>query len=150
MSAPEGPQPKLSRLYQEAILEHYRRPRNKGTLEPHTRRVVLHNPLCGDEVQLDLLVEDGIITDVRFTGRGCSISQASASIMTELVKGQSIATSLALARRFAEMMRGSAEAATDPALGDARALGCVAHFPARITCAELAFDALEEAGKNLP
>lgn len=150
MSAPEGPQPKLSRLYQEAVLEHYRRPRNKGTLEHHTCRVVVNNPLCGDELQLDLLVEDGMIKDVRFTGRGCSISQASASMMTELVKGKSIAASLALARRFAEMMRGSTEAGTDPALGGARALGGVAQFPARITCAQLAFDALEEAGKNQP
>ena len=84
------PEPKLSALYQELILDHYRRPRNKGMLEHPTHAVSLNNPLCGDEIDLHLLVQDAVIRDVRFVGRGCSISQASASMMTQLLKEKSV------------------------------------------------------------
>ena len=82
-----GPPPdaKLSALYQELILDHYRRPRNKGTLPSPTASASLRNPLCGDEVDVQVEVHDGRVADVKFAGRGCSISQASASMMSELV-----------------------------------------------------------------
>ncbi len=137
----------LADLFQELILDHYRRPRNKGTLEPHTHRVGLTNPSCGDELELDLQLEGDRIADVRFSGRGCSISQASASMMTELVKGKTVAEALALANRFDEMMHGSAEAARDTTLGEARALAGVARFPVRVKCAQLGWNALAEGTK---
>jgi len=94
------PDPQLSALYQELILDHYRRPRNKGTLEQATHAVSLNNPLCGDEIDLQLRVDGDIIKEVRFIGRGCSISQAAASMMTQLVKDKSIPQALALADRM--------------------------------------------------
>ncbi len=80
----------MSDLYREHILDHYRNPRNYGTLEPHDRSFEDSNPLCGDRIRIDLRLKDGTIEDIAFTGRGCAISQASASILTEMVKGQSL------------------------------------------------------------
>jgi nitrogen fixation NifU-like protein len=147
---PEGGDHALEELFQELILDHYRRPRNKGTLEPRTRRVGLSNPSCGDELELDLCLEGDRIAEVRFSGRGCSISQASASMMTELIKGKSVREARALAARFNEMMHGSAEAARDRVLGEARALAGVAKFPVRVKCALLGWNALEEGTKAEP
>ena len=79
---------RLSALYQEVILDHYRRPRNRGTLAEPTGSASLRNPLCGDEVDVQVALHDGKVAEVKFAGRGCSISQASASMMTELVKGR--------------------------------------------------------------
>ncbi|HUL03562.1 MAG TPA: SUF system NifU family Fe-S cluster assembly protein, partial [Gemmatimonadales bacterium] len=115
------PEPKLSALYQELILDHYRRPRNKGVLPQHTHAVALNNPLCGDEIDLQLLVEDDIIKDIRFIGRGCSISQAAASMMTQLVKEKRRADAALAAQRMSAMMQGDEAAAKDPSLGDLRA-----------------------------
>jgi len=103
---PPLPPPQLSALYQELILDHYRRPRNKGTLEQATHAVSLNNPLCGDEIDLQLRVDGDIIKEARFIGRGCSISQAAASMMTQLVKDKSIPQALALADRMSAMMQG--------------------------------------------
>jgi nitrogen fixation NifU-like protein len=147
---PEGDGSGLSELYQELILDHYRRPRNRGSLEAYTRRVALANPTCGDELELDLLLDGETIADVRFSGRGCSISQASASMMTQLVKGKKVAEERTLAARFSEMLHGSAEAARDKALGEARALAGVAKFTVRVKCALLGWNALEESTKSLP
>jgi nitrogen fixation protein NifU and related proteins len=138
----------LAELYQELILDHYRRPRNQGVLEAHSRRVALANPVCGDELELDLLLDGDTITDVRFSGHGCSISQASASMMTQLIKGKTVAEARQLAARFSEMMHGSSEAAGDRALGEARALAGVAKFPVRVKCALLGWNALEESTKD--
>ena len=80
----------VSDLYREHILDHYRNPRNYGTLEPRDRSFEDSNPLCGDRVRIDLRLDNGTIADIAFTGRGCAISQASASILTEMVKGQSL------------------------------------------------------------
>src|SRR5213082_1098097 len=99
------PEPRLSALYQELILDHYRRPRNKGALDGATHSVSLNNPLCGDEIDLQLRVDDDVIREARFIGRGCSISQAAASMMTQLVKDRSIPQALALADRMSAMMR---------------------------------------------
>jgi nitrogen fixation NifU-like protein len=139
------PEPKLSALYQELILDHYRRPRNKGTLEGATHAVSLNNPLCGDEIDLQLRVDGAVIRDVRFVGRGCSISQASASMMTHLLKDKSIPEAVALAERMSAMMQGDEAAARDKSLGDLRALAGVCKFPVRIKCALLPWNALTDA-----
>ncbi len=141
------PEPKLSSLYQELILDHYRRPRNKGSLEGATHAVSLNNPLCGDEIDLQLRVDGDVIREVRFVGRGCSISQASASMMTQLVKDKSVPQAVALADRMGAMMRGDETAARDKALGDLRALAGVCKFPVRIKCALLPWNALTDAVK---
>ena len=143
------PEPKLASLYQQAILDHYRKPRNKGELEGATAEVHMLNPSCGDEVLLQLKVEDDVVTDAKFAGEGCSISMAAVSMMTGLLKGASRDQALALVDRFKEMMHGDAEAARDKQLGNLRALAGVSQFPVRIKCALLGFNALEEAlGRN--
>ena len=136
---------KLSALYQELILDHYRRPRNKGALPSLTASASLRNPLCGDEVDVQVEVRDGRVADVRFAGRGCSISQASASMMTEMARGRTRREIAALAERVAGMMRGEVPAAADESLGDLRALSGVARLPARHRCALLPWKALELA-----
>lgn len=140
--------PPLASLYQELILEHYKRPRNRGELPDATGAVHMKNPTCGDEIRLMIRVEDDVVQDARFTGEGCSISQASASMMTDRLKGKSVEEAVALARRFTEMMHGDADAARDKALGDLRVLAGVAKFPARVKCALLGFDALQETLKR--
>ena len=139
------PEPKLTALYQELILDHYRRPRNKGVLEQPTHTIALTNPLCGDEIDLQLRVEGDVIKDVRFIGRGCSISQAAASMMSQVVKEKPVADALALADRMSAMMHGDESAAKDKALGDLRALAGVSKFPVRIKCALLPWNALKNA-----
>ena len=137
--------PPLASLFQELILEHYKRPRNRGTLSDADRKVHMNNPTCGDEVLLQLKLEGERISDVRFLGEGCSISQSSISMMSELLRGKSTAEAAALADRFTAMMRGDAEAAKDRSLGDLRALAGVSKFPVRVKCALLGWNALETA-----
>lgn len=132
-------------MYQELILDHYRRPRNKGTLESPDRSVPMHNPLCGDEIDLHVKLDGDRVTDLKFTGRGCSISQAAASMMTEAVKGKTTAEATALWDRYHAMILGDSTAAADKALGPLRSLSGVSKFPARVRCALLAWNALEEA-----
>jgi nitrogen fixation NifU-like protein len=139
---------RLSALYQEVILDHYRRPRNKGALAEPTGSASLRNPVCGDEVDVHVEMRDGKVADVKFGGRGCSISQASASMMTELVKGRTAEEARALGERFAAMIRGDAGAAADEALGQARSLSGVARFPRRTTCAMIAWEAMARAIKQ--
>jgi nitrogen fixation NifU-like protein len=145
MTRPEEPGGAIRALYQEIILDHYRRPRNRGELAGEHRTIEKRNPTCGDEIALHLHVEGGRIVAGRFGGQGCSISQASASMMTVLLEGKTPEEALALADRFREMLRGNGEAAGDPALGDLRALAGVARLPARVKCAMLPWTALEEA-----
>jgi nitrogen fixation NifU-like protein len=140
----------LGALYQELILDHYRRPRHRGEMESPDVEVRMNNPTCGDEIVLQLRVRDGTVEEVRFAGQGCSISQASASMMAQQVSGKPLAEADALAARFKEMLHGVAEAAKDRALGDLRALAGVAKFPVRVRCAMLAWNALEEAERRLP
>jgi nitrogen fixation protein NifU and related proteins len=135
----------LRALYQEVILDHYRRPRNVGEPDGEHVSVRKRNPTCGDEVTLHLTVVDDRIAEGRFQGQGCSISQASASMMTELVRGKSAEEARALAMRFRQMLQGDEAAARDAQLGASRALAGVARVPARIGCAMLAWVALEEA-----
>ncbi|HSJ13064.1 MAG TPA: SUF system NifU family Fe-S cluster assembly protein [Longimicrobiales bacterium] len=142
--------PPLSSLYQELILDHYKKPRNKGALEDADFRAHLNNPTCGDEIWLMLKLEEGRIREVRFLGEGCSISQAAASMMTQLVIGKTRDEAEALARKFTALMHGDAEVARDRELGDLRALAGVSRFPVRVKCALLGFNALQEAFKGGP
>ena len=147
MPAPTDPAA-LGALYQELILDHYRRPRNKGELADADAHAALKNPLCGDEIEVRLRRDGDRVAEVKFTGRGCSISQSSASMMTELVRGMPMAEVPALLRRVADLLGGNPEAAADARLGDPRALRGVARFPMRVKCAALAWRGLEEALKG--
>ncbi|MDC0160501.1 SUF system NifU family Fe-S cluster assembly protein [Gemmatimonadales bacterium] len=140
--------PKLSSLYQELILEHYRNPRNKAELEEKTVEIHMANPVCGDEIRLQLRIEGDRIEDAKFIGSGCSISQAAVSMMTARLQGSSLDDADALAKRFTDMMHGDESAAREKSLGDLRALQGVSKFPVRIKCALLGFDALQEALKK--
>jgi nitrogen fixation NifU-like protein len=135
----------IGALYQELILDHYRRPRNKGTLEKADASVDVKNPLCGDEIGLQVAFDGDCVCDLKFSGRGCSISLASASMMTQLVKGKSTEEIDAIRKQFRDLMLGNAAAADDPQLGPLLALSGVARFPARVKCALLAWNALESA-----
>jgi nitrogen fixation NifU-like protein len=138
------PEPVLDDLYRELILDHYRHPRNRGKLEGATASVEGYNPLCGDEVEVDLIVdEEGIIEDVAFQGRGCSISQASSSMMTDAVKGMSRDEARQFTEAFKQMML-EPEVEADAELGDLEAFQGVAKFPVRVKCATLAWHVLEE------
>jgi nitrogen fixation NifU-like protein len=136
-------------LHQELISQHARRPRHRGVLEDATVEVSMRNPSCGDEITLQMRVAEGRIEAVRFQGEGCSISQASASMMSELLEGKTIEESRALLARFTELVHGREDATRDRSLGDLRALSGVAKFPIRVRCALLAWDALQEAEKEM-
>jgi nitrogen fixation NifU-like protein len=137
----------LEDLYREVILDHYRTPRNKGELPPPATCTEGTNPLCGDEIKIFLNVTDGVVQDVRFSGHGCSISQASASMMTAIVKGKSLADVRAVARRFKQLMTIEEDDGTIPTdirLGDIEALQGVVKYPVRIKCAVLGWNTLLE------
>jgi nitrogen fixation NifU-like protein len=142
----------LEDLYREIILDHYRSPRNHGELPPPAHRTEGFNPLCGDEIVLTVLLDDGTISDVKVSGHGCSISQSSASLMTGAVKGQSIDDARTAMRAFKRMM--SVAEDDDPeaevpvdlrSLGELAALQGVVKFPVRIKCATLAWNTLAQA-----
>jgi nitrogen fixation protein NifU and related proteins len=134
----------LDDLYQELILDHYRNRRHRGTLDAPTAAVDHNNPLCGDEIHLEILLDGDRLADVRHTGQGCSISQASASMMSEAVIGRPAGDALTLVEHFRSVMHGDEEPDEDR-LGDAVALGGVAKFPARVKCALLSWLALKDA-----
>jgi nitrogen fixation NifU-like protein len=133
----------LDDLYKEVILDHYKSPRNKRGLDGATASLRKNNPLCGDEIEVHLLRDEGRLTDVAFEGQGCSISQASASMMTEAVKGRSVKDVGALASDFRAMMQGEADP-DEEEFGDLVALKGVVKYPVRIKCAVLAWDTLQE------
>ena len=141
----------LEDLYKEVILDHYRQPRNKGSLDPHDIALERNNPLCGDEIELFLKFDGENVEGVAFDGKGCSISQASASMMTEKVKGLSVKDAAALAETIKSMMAGETEGDQDK-LGDLVSLKGVTKYPVRIKCALLGWntlvEAIEESGKN--
>ena len=143
--SPNRTSAELGALYQEMILDHYRRPRNKGTLENPDASVEMKNPLCGDEIELQVAFDGNNVCDLKFSGRGCSISQASASMMTQLVKGKSKDEIETIRKQFRDLMMGDPSAAEDAQLGSLRSLSGVARFPARVKCALLAWNALESA-----
>jgi nitrogen fixation NifU-like protein len=139
----------LDDLYREIILDHYRTPRNRGELPPPAAHAQGHNPLCGDEIDVYLRVDDGVVTDIKVGGQGCSISQSSASMMSQAVKGRSVDDVRALVRRFKGMMSiddsDGAEPDLSVNLGDLEALQGVVKFPVRIKCATLAWNTLLDA-----
>lgn len=154
----------LQELYQELLLDHYRRPRNCGKLEQPSCAANGANPLCGDRIHVELVVEAGIVRDVKFSGTGCAISTASASLMTEAVIGKPISEVRALFEKFHKVVTGRAPATradegqsapgapgpdidpqTDPDLGKLEIFAGVARFPARVKCATLAWHTLEAA-----
>ncbi|MDO9175775.1 MAG: SUF system NifU family Fe-S cluster assembly protein [Actinomycetota bacterium] len=143
--------PGLEDLYREIILDHHRNPRNRGELPPPAPHAVGHNPLCGDEIDVYLQVENDMVVDVKVGGQGCSISQSSASMMSQAVKGKPIAEVRALVRRFKGMMSipdedgNPIEPDPDVKLGDLEALQGVVKFPVRIKCATLSWNTLLDA-----
>jgi len=134
----------LDEIYKEVILDHYKSPRNKRELEDATVTCTRNNPLCGDEITVLASVDDGRVVEVAFQGAGCSISQSSASMMTEAVAGRPVDEALAMAGDFRGMMAGDVEA-TEERFGDLVALKGVVKYPIRIKCAILAWDVLQEA-----
>lgn len=135
----------LDSLYRTVIMDHYKHPRNKGTVEEGDALTVdMNNPTCGDRIQLQLQVEDGVVQDAKFTGEGCSISMASASMMTDAVKGKTIQDALNMSKGFSDMMLGEDVDTEALEFGDMEALQGVSQFPARIKCATMAWKALEK------
>ena len=144
----EGQHPvNLNTLYQQVILDHYKKPRNKGAVENAVLKKHLHNPTCGDDLEVQVsLGTDGKIDDVKWNGRGCSISMASASMMSVALKGKTLEEAQALMQTFYGMMKNE-EGSYKP-LGEIQALSCVSKFPVRIKCATLAWHCLEEGIKE--
>ena len=138
----------LDQLYRSVIMDHYKNPRNKGSLAEDSVTIDMNNPTCGDRIHLTLKVEDGIVKDAKFDGEGCSISMSSASMMTQIVKGKKIEEALELADMFSKMMLGEEFDVDKYDLGDVEALQGVAKFPARIKCATLAWKAMEKGVKE--
>ncbi|UOQ46031.1 SUF system NifU family Fe-S cluster assembly protein [Halobacillus salinarum] len=134
----------LDTLYRQVIMDHYKNPRNKGSFEGDHLTVDMNNPTCGDRIQLQLQVNDGIVEDAKFDGEGCSISMSSASMMTQAIKGKSVDEALKMSHIFSEMMQGKEVDIEGIDLGDMEALQGVAKFPARIKCATLAWKAMEK------
>ncbi|WP_322794860.1 Fe-S cluster assembly sulfur transfer protein SufU [Tepidiforma sp.] len=136
-------EPPFDDLYRELILDHYRRPRNYGPLPAPTVQAEGVNPVCGDEIHLDLQVRDGTIGQIGFWGQGCSISQASASMLTDRLKGRTLEDAEEVAGKVRAMLVEGAP--PDRSLGDLEALEGVAKLPVRVKCALLAWNVLLEA-----
>jgi nitrogen fixation NifU-like protein len=134
----------LDDIYKEVILDHYKNPRNKRELPSAELSCTRNNPLCGDEITVYAHVDDGRIAELTFQGAGCSISQSSASMMTEVATGEPVAEALDMAAGFRGMMAGDVEP-DDDRFGDLVALKGVVKYPIRIKCAVLAWDVLQEA-----
>jgi SUF system NifU family Fe-S assembly protein len=134
----------LDDIYKEVILDHYKNPRNKRELPNAELTCSKNNPLCGDDITVFIHEDADTIADVAFQGQGCSISQSSASMMTEAVRGRSVADAQALTKDFRDMMGGEHEPDEDE-FGDLVALKGVVKYPIRIKCAVLAWDVLQEA-----
>lgn len=137
----------LSELYQEVILDHYKTPRNFRRLDGSDRMAVGHNPLCGDQVVVYLKIEGTIVKDISFQGSGCAISTASASLMTEALKGKTLEEIETLFKEFHTLL--TTETAADPArLGKLAVFSGVREFPARVKCATLPWHTLHAALEN--
>lgn len=136
----------LEEIYKEVILDHYKNPRNKREIPGAAITCHANNPLCGDEITVFANTEDGAVTDISFEGAGCSVSQSSASMMTEAIKGKKIEDALEMASQFRAMMggEGDLEEKAD-SFGDLVALKGVVKYPIRIKCAVLAWDVLQDA-----
>jgi nitrogen fixation NifU-like protein len=142
--SPQRQEVELDELYRDIILDHHRNPRNRGNISRPTVSGEGYNPLCGDEVSLDLTIDNGVIREARFRGNGCSISQSSASMMTEAITGKTVDKAEELFSSFQDMLVDpDADEADD--LGDLEALYGVRKFPVRVKCATLAWHTLRDA-----
>lgn len=139
--------PPLDELYREVVLDHFRNPRHRGALAAPSGHYEGMNPVCGDEVTLDLLVEDGKVRDVGFGGRGCSISQASASMLADWIVGKDVEAVRNAIAAVRTMLQTGDEPAAD--FGDVEALAGVAKFPVRVKCALLSWNVLEQGLNEL-
>jgi nitrogen fixation NifU-like protein len=136
----------LRELYQSVILDHNKRPRNFGAAEGANRSANGFNPLCGDKITVTLVLEDGVVTDVAFDGAGCAISTASASLMTESIKGKSVDEALQLFAGFHGLVTGDPKVEVDASgLGKLAVFGGVREFPVRVKCATLAWHTMKSA-----
>ena len=136
----------LDQLYQEIILDHYKHPQGRGLREPYRAEVHHVNPTCGDEVTLRVQLEGDKVVDISYEGQGCSISQASASVLYELLVGRTVTDALRVHEAFVELMGGKGQIQPDEeVLGDAIAFAGVAKYPARVKCALLSWMALKDA-----
>lgn len=147
MTDPNNPVP-LDDLYQEIILDHNKHPRNARVIDHPTHCAEGFNPLCGDEITVYLTVENGIIKDISFKGQGCAISKASASLMTELLKGRSQEEAHKDFEMVQGMLSGNKPVPSLAEMGDAVALAGVRQFPVRVKCATLAWHTMESALKG--
>jgi nitrogen fixation NifU-like protein len=138
----------LRDLYQEVILDHYKRPRNFGPLEGADHKAEGHNPLCGDRVTIYLVMDGDVIRNISFQGGGCAISTASASLMTEILKGKNLAEVETLFEEFHDMLTGDPSKPADPAQGKLAVFSGVREFPARVKCATLSWHTLQAALKE--
>lgn len=135
----------LRDLYQEVIMDHNKKPRNYGPLADANRDAEGQNPLCGDEVHVQLHIEDGLVTNAHFEGHGCAISKASASLMTEAVKGRRVEEAETLFEHFHRLVTREGDAPDETLLGKLAVFAGVGEFPARVKCATLAWHTLHAA-----
>ncbi|MGA2326732.1 MAG: Fe-S cluster assembly sulfur transfer protein SufU [Bryobacteraceae bacterium] len=135
----------LRDLYQQVIVDHSKRPRNQHPLEGANRKVEGYNPLCGDKITMYLKIEDGVIADISFEGSGCAISTASASLLTESLKGKTLEGAEALFESFHNLVTGLEPAGEAPKLGKLAVFSGVCDYPTRIKCATLAWHTLHAA-----
>jgi len=141
--------PALDSLYQEVILDHYKRPRNHGRLANANRHAEGYNPFCGDRLHVYLDVQDDVVRDVRFEASGCAISVASASLMSEALKGRTTAEVVQLFERFSKVVRGEMDVSqAGPDLGKLAVFAGVAKYPVRVKCATLAWHTVQAAIRN--
>jgi nitrogen fixation protein NifU and related proteins len=136
----------LDDLYRRVIMDHYQNPRNRGAFEDDALTINMNNPTCGDRISLQLKIDNGKVADAKFNGEGCSISMASASMMTDAIKGLDVDKALNMADLFSRMMKGEnvEDELEDLDIGDIEALQGVCKFPARIKCATLAWKAMQK------
>ncbi|MFC4023735.1 Fe-S cluster assembly sulfur transfer protein SufU [Oceanobacillus longus] len=134
----------LDTLYRQVIMDHYKNPKNRGNIDGDAVTIDMNNPTCGDRIQLQMQVEDGIVKDAKFDGEGCSISMSSASMMTQAIKGRKVEDAINMSHAFSDMMLGNEVDTEEFDMEDIEALQGVAKFPARIKCATLAWKAMEK------
>jgi nitrogen fixation protein NifU and related proteins len=134
----------LDNLYQEIILEHYKHPRNHGVIANADVKINGKNPFCGDEIALSLKLKDNLVEEVAFEGHGCAISQASASVMTEQIKGKTLEEAQRLFEQFTKMVKGETDYNAEN-MDDLAAFQGVCEFPTRVKCALLSWNALKKA-----
>jgi nitrogen fixation NifU-like protein len=133
-------------LYQESVLDHYRKPRNFHKLENANRHADGFNPLCGDKLSVYIQIEEGVVVDIAFIGSGCAISTASASMMTESLKGKTEAEARAIFERFHQLVADHSESSSDlAAIGQLAAFSTIREYPVRVKCATLAWHTMRAA-----